>query len=508
MRRRDLLRTGVAAVGLSVLGDAASAHPGPYRPYGRVGIPGAREAVVGPDGETAYVAATNGYAVVDVSVADRPRLLAERRNLLADRDGGPLREIYDVKVDGDRLVVVGPANPLPGALAGVLVADVSDPTEPRTVAFHETDFAIHNCFLDGDYAYLTATDFERNPLVAVDVGGDEPAEVGRWSLLDHDRRWEAVAPELRVLHDVRVRDGVAYAPHWDAGTWLLDVSDPSSPAYLGRVAEWTREELASVPPRRTSFQTRVPPGNDHYAATDESGTLLGIGREAWAVSPDGGSDGDDGGGDGRDDGRDLIGGPGGIDLWDVSDPTDPVRRSTIDPPPSPDPTFDGVWTTSHNFELRDGVLYSSWYRGGVKRHDVSDPSDPIEEMWWREPDEASFWTARVALPGETFVASATDHGGGPPGALYVFPDHAGEQANPPSLGAGRRGNDSTRGASSDSPSRTGGGTAGGDAGAADRVGETGALAPGFGAGSALAGLGIGAWWVRRRVRSRGGRDDP
>ena len=143
MHRRDVLRLGATALGAAVLGSStAAAHPGPYRPYGSVAVDGAKEAVVAPDGTTVLVAATDGYAVVDVSVADQPEVVAERRNLLSDRDAGPLRGIYDVKLHGDRLIVVGPANTLPGALAGMLVEDVSDPANPETVAFYETDYPI------------------------------------------------------------------------------------------------------------------------------------------------------------------------------------------------------------------------------------------------------------------------------------------------------------------------------------------------------------------------------
>ncbi len=68
-------------------------------------------------------------------------------------------------------------------------------------------------------------------------------------------------------------------------------------------------------------------------------------------------------------------------------------------------------------------------------HDVSDPAEPTERASWRDPETAAFWTARVADPGETFVASSTPaipHGL-TDGALYTFPIRTGEQADQPSL---------------------------------------------------------------------------
>jgi hypothetical protein len=480
MFRRDVLRAagvGLAALAGGVVG-RADAHPGPYRPYGHVAVPGAREAVVSPDGTTAYVAANTGFAVVDVTTPDRPEVLADVRDLLAEREDGPLRAIHDVKLDGDRLLVVGPANPRPNAVSGALVVDVSDPAEPVPGAFYETDYPVHNCDLVDGHAYLTANDGEQNPLVVVDVTGDEPRAVGRWSLASYDDRWERVPAGVRPLHDVVVRDGVAYLAHWDAGTWLLDVSDPTSPTHVTHFAERDPTELQQIADEDVRREATEPPGNSHYVAPNEDGSLVGVGRESWAVEPGGG-------------------GPSGIDLWDVSDPSSPTRLATIEPPATPDPTFGGVWTTAHNFELRGDRLYSSWYQGGVKRHDVSDPANPEELTWWRDPRQTRFWTAQLAVPGETFVAPSMGVGEEGEAGLWTFPDHAGQQADPPDvLGEGDRPTPVTA-----EPTTAPGG--GETPAASEREGtETATTSPGLGPGVGALGVGAAAWWLRRRGRGR------
>jgi hypothetical protein len=271
---------------------------------------------------------------------------------------------------------------------------------------------------------------------------------------------------------VTVHDGVAVCACWDAGTWLVDVADPSSPRALGRVAAPAPDDLQGD----DSAAAVLPPGNHHYATL--AGDLLAVGKETFAVPVDSDGDGE----------RDrLVGGPSGVDLWDVSDPAAPVKRSTVAPPTSDDPTVRGTWTTAHNLDLRDGVLYTSWYRGGVKRHDVSDPTSPVEESWWLSPAAASFWTAR-ALPAagsrdDAFVASSRGVAD-VPGRLYVFPDRPGEQANAPSLGTstastGRGGSDTSTASGQPSPEST-------------------ASAPGFGFGAGLAALGLGGWWLWHR----------
>jgi hypothetical protein len=522
MRRRDVLKTAGVALG-GVLGSAAagpaSGHPGPYEPYGWVDVEGAKEAVVSPDGGVAYLAATSGYATVDVSVPDRPRVLAEVRDPVAEHEDGPLRGIFDVKLDAadpDALAVVGPANPLPGAVSGVLLVDVSDPAAPERVAFHETPFPIHNCFLDDGVLYLTGNDGDENPLVTLDAEDGE--ELGRWKLADEDETWAEVPSGLRPLHDVVVRDDIAYLAHWDAGTWLLDVSDPGDPSALGSVGAPDPGELAGLSQSEVRAMRVEPPGNDHYVAPDESGSLLGVGKESWARRiPD--NDGDE-----EDESR-VVGGVSGIDLWDVSDPSAPELRSTIDPPPTPNATYGGVWTTAHNFEFRDDRLYSSWYRGGVKRHDVSDPAAPEELTWWRDPDETKFWTARVARPGarEGFFVASSMGVDDTSARLYTFPDHAGQQANPPTLvppdqrstadGSGGETTDSlvvtpTPTTAPDSTPGTdstpGGDGSGGPSGAT----ESGAVsAPGFGPAAAVGAFGYAGWRLWRRARTRPNSDD-
>jgi hypothetical protein len=504
MRRRAALRAGAVGLatfaGLSGAGHFASdhaglaeGHPGPYRPYDSLAVPGAREAVVSPDGDTAYLATNSGYAAVDVSTPDRLELLADVRSPLADREDGPLRMIHDVKLDsaGDRLLVVGPANPLPEAVSGALLVDVSDPANPTELGFHETDYPVHNCDLVGDYAYLTANTGERNPLVVLDVAADPPTEVARWSLASYDAGWDLVPAGVRPIHDVVVRDDRAYLAHWDAGTWVLDVSDPTAPTHVTHFGEREQSALRDVPDSAVRRQATEPPGNAHYVAPNEDGTLVGVGRESWAFDAE--SDG----------------GPSGIDLWDLSDPSEPVRRSTIDPPETPDATFGGIWTTAHNFELRGGVLYSAWYQGGVKRHDVSDPGAPVELTWWRDPKRTRFWTARPTVAGEAFVASSMGVGDeGQPG-LWTFPDHAGQQADPPGIlgdggttpitasptenGSGGSSSSAGSGSSSEEGASNPTGTGAG--------GATETTAPGFGVGAGALGLGLGAWWLRRR-RSR------
>lgn len=459
---------------------------GGYGPVGSVEVSGARDAAV--DGDVVYVAAGDGFAVVSIADPSEPRLLATRRSVATDTDQ-PLTGIWDVWPWGDRLAVVGPAQPAPDRPSGLALFDVSEPGDPRQVAFHPTDDHIHNAYFADGTVYVTGRDTGQS-VVMVDVTDDEPVEVGRWSPLQVDRRWAEVEPPLRSLHDVTVRDGVAYLPYWDAGTWIVDVSDPGEPAALGRVAEYTREQLAGVTGEQAGLVARTPRGADHYAQVDETGDLLLVGRETWAVEDSRGVVGEAG---------QLVGGASGVDLYDVSDPGAPEQLATIDPPASFDQTTTGWFTTAHNADLRDGRLYTSWYYGGVAIHDVSNPAEPTALARWHDPREASFWTAQAA--DGTVVASSADLGAAFSGvtetrdAVYLFPDEAGSQPDPPSLTdwpAAQLGPEPDDRPTADwagaSADRVGDSPDGADTGA-DRTDDTDASGPGLGVGAALAGAG-------------------
>ncbi|MFD1587746.1 LVIVD repeat-containing protein [Halorientalis brevis] len=462
MRRRQFVSASVGvSLGSGVAIGAPSTRSRPtadaFAPLGTVAVDGIKEAVVGPDGTTVYAAATDGFATIDVADPANPTVLADRRNLLADRASGPLSQIYDAKVDGDRLVVVGPANPKQNALNAAIFYDVSDPADPQRLGVHETSYPIHNCYFADGVAYLSANRYQRNGLTLVEVG-DEPTQVGSWSLFDRSKRWGDVWPGLWPVHDVYVQDDRAYLAHWDAGTWIVDVSDPRSPSLLSQVRGRSADALASLGQAQSGLEALQPPGNDHYVAVDEDASVLGIGIESWDAEQ----------GDGR-------GGPGGVELWDVSDPTAPSRLSTIAPPPSSDPRYSGEWTTSHNFQFAGDHLYTSWYQGGIKVFDVSDPASPTEVAAWRDSEAASFWNAQVAT--EAIVAPSgidrrqdvtiTDR-------LYTFPI-------PDAAAASLRGNETA--------TETGTGTGAGS--------TTDASGPGFDVTAALAGLGIEAWRRRR-----------
>ena len=478
MRRRALLRTLGSGLALGSAG-LASGHPtatgngtpppesAATDPLGSVSVEDTREAVLSDDGTTAFVATVDGFAVVDVSDPTAMTVLARQR-VLADHEDGPLGGIWDLHCDGDRLLVAGPANGS-GSLWGYGYFDVSDPASPEQLAGRETDFYVHNCFLRDGVGYFSGNGLEGSPLVILDVEtGDELA---RWRVRDADERYADLPFGMVNLHDVWVAGDYAYLAYWDAGTWCLDVSDPADPVLVSRVRGRPVDELLAV--EDTRREATEPPGNDHFVTVDESGDLLGVGTESWAAD------------------QRPPGGPGGIECYDVSDPSAPELLGEILPPSTPDPTRGGVWTTSHNFELTNDRCYASWYQGGVTVHDLTDPAEPRELFHWREADRGKFWTARLVSPGEYFLGASigafgsnTDADESPlESGLFAFPDPTGSIPS------------STESPSSTTASATDGDDSTATGGEPTPTNGTGA---GAGLGAGLLGLAVGAWLRRRR----------
>ncbi|WP_439028509.1 hypothetical protein [Haloarchaeobius sp. DT45] len=494
MRRRDVLRAGAGTLTLRLFGGTATGQRGrssrtaaPYEPLGSVDIDGAAEAVVNDDGTVAYVAAGDGFATVDISDPTAPTVLAERRGLSPEGTDLELQSILDVKYADDVLVVPGPAQS--GSLEGFFLYDVSDPVTPERLSWYEMPFVLHNVDFDGEYVYVTGLNGARNPLGIVDVTDPtDPQPASRWSPIDYGHGWEAFE-SFQTLHDVFVQNDVAYCAYWDAGVFIVDVSDRTAPVFVSHLGDYTPAELQDLP----QSAGLEPPGNAHYVAVNDDATILAEGGESWDLQS---GDGD--------------GGPSGIELFDITDPTTPEPRSTIEPPKTADASYNsGTWTTAHNFELTGDRLYSSWYQGGVMIHDVSNPTNPQRIAWWRDPERLAFWTARLAVPGEFFVGSTHSAPQTNTTGLYTFPDRAGEQAGPSSLVVAPEAELPPRTTRTSTPDPTtvpgtdpaATGTAGDDTtqGAPDEA------IPGFGPVAALVGLGLGAVGYSRRQRNQ--RDD-
>lgn len=403
--RRTFLRSATATAGVALLGTAGARESG-LRLFAEQAVPGALECVT--QGRYAYVATGDGMTVVDWSNPGRPERVAH-----LDTDD-PASGILDVKVDGDVASLAHNGGP------GVTVVDVSDPTDPTAAALYDAGAHVHNNFVRGEYVYAGVnesgeTPFSRDRMAVLDVSDPyDPEKVGEWAI--RDEYPDYAAGYVNPLHDLYVQGGYAYLAHWDAGTIVVDVSDPTDPM---AVTQFGAAPKADEQPDEFPLERYLTePGNAHYVQPSPDGDLVFVGAETFPqVFEDDPATSDF----------------GGITVYDTADLSAVERVGYVSPPDV------DAFRTSHNFDVTEGRLHASWYRGGARVYDVSDPSNPVEEAAY-DPEGAFYWTAQAARG----FTVASDIGGG----LVVLhedrgaerpPAFAGDDATPedPNVGAER-----------------------------------------------------------------------
>ena len=412
MRRRQFLAAlaASAAVPAAASRGASARTQDGFSPTSKTPVPGASEVVVGDDGTTVYAAAWDALAVVDCSDPASPTV---QSRTAVTADGEALGSLQDVAVSGDRALVAGPpGGARAGQAAGAALVDVSDPANPTQVAAIPTTHAVHNVFLDGTTAYLTGTGAEGEPLLIYDVSDDSPQQLGSWSVFSENLGWDEVRnPGFYNCHDVYVQNDRAYVAYWDAGTYVLDVSDPANPSVDTHVGGIDPESVAEK-----SFREAIQlPGNSHYVRPTPDGEVLAIGREAFDVSDD----------------EDRYSAPGGIAIYDTTG-SEPTHVTSLKPPTVENDAGEEISATAHNFGFRGRTMYASWYSSGVRVYDLSDPANPTLLGAWADADEASFWTARpfdegfVASSMHTPSASQAENQNYGSAELYAFPEPSGD----------------------------------------------------------------------------------
>ncbi|MEE9577431.1 MAG: hypothetical protein V3W35_08465, partial [Gemmatimonadota bacterium] len=220
--------------------------------------------------------------------------------------------VNDIKVRGDGTLAVITHEGSVDTLNGITLLDLTDPRAPTVIGrFTESlEAGVHNVWIDGDHVYACSDDAN---LRIIDISDPlAPVLVASFS----------AAPT--PVHDVLVRDGLAFVSHWDAGLVILDVGNgaaggsPDNPIVVGRVF--------------------TEGGQTHNAWYWPNGPYVFVGEEDFQT-------------------------PGIMHVVNVSDLENPVEVATFRVPA----------TTPHNFWMDEEreILYLAWYTEGVFALDVS-----------------------------------------------------------------------------------------------------------------------------------------
>lgn len=195
---------------------------------------------------------------------------------------------------------------------GISLLDLTDPAHPTIITNFTNGFeseGVHNVWVDGDYVYAASSAADE-PLIVLDISiPTAPVIVGSFF------------GSGSFVHDVYVRDGLAFVSHWGAGLRILDVGNgvsggtPANPI-----------EIAMLGVSRPVHNAWYWPNAGYVFIGDETSG-------------------------------------GKMRVIDVSDLRNPVEVASFwiagDPP--------------HNFWLDEerGILYAAWYGNGLRAIDVT-----------------------------------------------------------------------------------------------------------------------------------------
>jgi hypothetical protein len=141
------------------------------------------------------------------------------------------RIINDVSLTPDGKVGVMTREGASSRKNGIVFLDTSDLAKPKIISeYTETvTGGVHSAFIDGHYVYLT--DDATGSLRVIDFKDvKHPKEVARWQVESRGPKSTNSDPAIqfsegRYLHDVQVKDGLAYLAYWRDGLVILDVGN-------------------------------------------------------------------------------------------------------------------------------------------------------------------------------------------------------------------------------------------------------------------------------------------
>jgi len=194
-------------------------------------------------------------------------------------------------IHGDTLLLASQCKQFGQQPAGFTVYDLSDPIQPREVAFFDTSGpysqGVHYVSLiDGRYAHITtgASDFEPSHpsdhqfYMIVDLRDRKnPREVGRWwapGTMKGDACLPGCAPTYASrAHNIQVypdRPDRAYVGYFGAGWFILDISGLAD-VKAGRAKTFTPKVVTHVTTEPVNAHTIQPiPGTPYAWAADET----------------------------------------------------------------------------------------------------------------------------------------------------------------------------------------------------------------------------------------------
>jgi hypothetical protein len=327
-------------------------HDVKFELVGHGGVATAHTADLWVFGDVAYLGTfmDDHLRVFDISDPARP--------VLTDSIQVDARRINDVMANPEKGFAIMTREGAANRVNGIAVLDITDPLHPKIASeYTETvPGGVHTTWIVDELVYLTHNGTGDMRIIDVSDRAN-PREVGRWGIDNPNR----------VLHDIFVKDGIAYLSYWDDGLVILDVGGagkggtPTQPVVVSRIY--------------------YPEGNTHTAWRWKDYVFVGdeIFPEDWDMDR-------------------PIAARGYIHVIDVSDIENPVEVAKY---AVPEAGAHNIW-----IDDEDETLYLAYYQAGLRALDVSGELRGDLYAQGREIDRYDTSASEgVALPNVPFAAT-------------------------------------------------------------------------------------------------------
>jgi uncharacterized protein YjdB len=309
-------------------------------------------------GHHAYLATiADKLFVYDIADAANPRLLD---TLKVDA-----RLINDISTTPDEKIGVFTREGASNRKNGIVFLDTSDPAHLKVLSEYTATVSggVHSAYIDSHYVYLT--DDATGSLRIIDFqDAKHPKEVARWqtenpTVVTINTEMGSISSG-RYLHDLQVKDGIAYLAYWRDGLVILDVGNG--------MAGGTPENPKLITQYRFNHYELY--GDGWLAGTHSVfryKNYLFVGDEVFPAIF-------------NIEDRDRIPVRAICHVMDLSDIKHPKEVAQYEAPEG----------GSHNFWAANDMLYEGYYSGGARVLDIS--GELRGDLYRQGREIARFWT--------------------------------------------------------------------------------------------------------------------
>jgi len=212
---------------------------------------------------------------------------------------------------------------------GIIILDVSDPHHVEILSEYTNQLTggVHNLYIYDKHVYALSNG-QRYEIINI-TDPKNPVRVGRFEIDN----------EARAIHDIWIKDGIAYSSNWNDGVIMVDVGNgvaggsPSNPVEISRTKVMGDANHTTFPFRSESA------GKFYVLAGDEIFPIEWLSKGLTeTLSP-----------------------RGYVHFIDWYDKDNPKEVATYRVPEA----------GAHNYWVEDEILYIGYYTGGVRVVDIS-----------------------------------------------------------------------------------------------------------------------------------------